>query len=46
MVMVRERLTRRKGEEVMRAVTVAVTSCHLTLTLRRLVDGSEPQNLI
>lgn len=46
MVVVRERLTRRTGEKVMRAVTVAVTSCHLTLTSRRLVDGSEPQNII
>lgn len=46
MVVVRERLIRRKRGKVMRAVTVAVTQRHLSLILRRSVDGAEPQNII
>lgn len=33
MVVVRERFIRRKREKLMKAVTVAVTQCHLSLTL-------------
>lgn len=44
---VRERLIRRKREKkVMRAVTVAVTRRHPSLTRRRSADGADPQNII